>query len=158
MSPASDNKLSQSAEDYLEAIGNLCREHGAATISDIASLLNVKKPSVTAAVRLLAAQQLIVYVPYSPITLTARGKRIANRTIRSHRTLHHFLKEIIGLPEERADRAACEIEHILTPAEIDRIGKLITCMERRRCTCEENFCPAPPCEEELRDCTGKNPK
>lgn len=158
MSPASDTKLSQSAEDYLEAIGNLCCEHGAATISDIAAQLNVKKPSVTAAVRLLAAQELIVYVPYSPITLTAKGKRIANRTIRSHRTLHHFLKEIIGLSEERADSAACEIEHILTPGEIDRIGKLIACMERRRCTCEEGFSPHRPCEEENGNGCTKNPK
>lgn len=135
MSASHDNKLSQSAEDYLEAIGNLCREHGSATISDIAVRLSVKKPSVTAAVRLLAAQELIEYTPYSPIKLTARGKRIANRTIRSHRTIEHFLKEIVGLPAERADSAACEIEHILTPEEIDRIGKLITCMERRQCPC-----------------------
>ena len=135
MSSSHDNKLTQSAEDYLEAIGNLCRERGSATISDIAVLLSVKKPSVTAAVRLLAAQGLIEYKPYSPIKLTAKGKRIANRTIRSHRTLEHFLKEIVGLPAERASSAACEIEHILTPEEIDRLDKLIACMERRQCPC-----------------------
>lgn len=132
---SSDTKLTQSAEDYLEAIGNLCRERGSAAISDIAAVLGVKKPSVTAAVRLLAAQELIEYTPYSPIRLTARGRRIANRTIRSHRTLKRFLNEIVGLPPERADSAACEIEHILSPEEIDRIGKLIACMERRQCPC-----------------------
>ncbi len=153
MSQTPDNKLSQSAEDYLEAIGNLCREHGSAAISDIAAVLRVKKPSVTAAVRLLAAQELIEYTPYSPIKLTAKGKRIANRTIRSHRTLERFLKDIVGLPAERADSAACEIEHILTPQEIDRIGKLIECMERRRCPCTAAYAPAQdgkedaPCRE-----------
>ncbi len=119
------NKLTQSAEDYLEAIGNISQKDGYALISDIAAELGVKKPSVTAAVRQLAQQGYVEYTPYSPVRLTDQGEKIANRTIRSHHTLHHFLRNVIGMTEERANSAACEIEHILTPKEIDRFGKLL---------------------------------
>lgn len=125
------HKLSQSAEDYLEAIGNISQKDGFAQISDIATELGVKKPSVTAAVRHLAEQGYVEYTPYSPVRLTDMGEKIANRTIRSHHTLHHFLKNVIGTTEERADSAACEIEHILTPKEIDRFGKLLKIIQER---------------------------
>lgn len=124
------HKLSQSAEDYLEAIGNISQRDGFAQISDIAAELGVKKPSVTAAVRQLAQQGYVEYTPYSPVRLTDQGEKVANRTIRSHHTLHHFLKNVIGMTEERADSAACEIEHILTPKEIDRFGKLLKILQR----------------------------
>ncbi|MCC8020938.1 MAG: metal-dependent transcriptional regulator [Akkermansiaceae bacterium] len=132
-------RLSQSAEDYLEAISNLSKGIGAALISEIAAELGVKKPSVTAAVRLLARQGLVEYTPYSPVRLTEQGKKIASRTIRSHHTLRHFLENVIGLPEERADRAACEIEHILEPEEIDRIGRLSEALQSRQCRCASNL-------------------
>jgi hypothetical protein len=35
-------RLSRSAEDYLEAIGHLCRETGRAQVSDVATMLHVK--------------------------------------------------------------------------------------------------------------------
>ena len=47
-------RIGRSGEDYLEAIGHLCHKNGSAQVSDIAQMLNVKKPSVTAAMRKLA--------------------------------------------------------------------------------------------------------
>ncbi len=111
-------RLGRSAEDYLEAIGLLCRQHGAAQVSDIAQMLNVKKPSVTAAMRRLAEAGLIDYHQYAPIQLTDAGKAYAERVIVAHNILHRFMTEIAGLAPDRADEAACLIEHILTYDEI----------------------------------------
>lgn len=116
-------RLSRSAEDYLEAIGHLCRQHGVAQVTEVAAMLNVKKPSVTAAMRQLAEAGLIDYHPYSPATLTAKGEAYAAHVIIAHNILHRFLHEVAGLSEERADAAACLIEHILTYDEIQTIGE-----------------------------------
>lgn len=116
-------KLTRSAEDYLEAIGNLCREKGAARVNDIALLLGVKKPSVTAAVRRLADQGLVVYRQYAPIELTAKGEEYANSVINAHYILHRFMHEVAGLSEEKADETACMLEHMLTPEEIKTLSE-----------------------------------
>ena len=115
-------RLSRSAEDYLEAIGHLCRENGKAQVSDVATMLKVKKPSVTAAVHQLAEEGLITYRRYAPLELTEKGKQYADRVIRSHRILQRFLVEIAGLAPERAEIAACNMEHILSFDEIDAMG------------------------------------
>ncbi len=115
-------RLSRSAEDYLEAVGSLCREAGHAQVSDIAARLNVRKPSVTAAMRHLAGLGLVEYRPYAPIRLTEEGLRYAESVMSAHRVLRRFLAEVAGLSPERADEAACQMEHVLTYAEIDEIA------------------------------------
>ena len=114
-------RLSRSAEDYLEAIGHLCRENGRAQVSDVAAMLNVKKPSVTAAVHQLAEEGLITYRRYAPIELTEKGKRYAEKVIRAHGILQHFLMEAAGFSAERADDVACQVEHLLTMEEVEQI-------------------------------------
>lgn len=111
-------RLGRSAEDYLEAIGHLCRQHGSAQVSDIAQMLGVKKPSVTAAMRRLSDLGLVIYHQYAPIQLTDKGRQYAERVMGAHKILHRFMIEIAGLNPERADEAACLIEHILTYEEI----------------------------------------
>ena len=114
-------RLSRSAEDYLEAIGHLCREHGRAQVSDVAAMLDVKKPSVTAAVHQLAEEGLITYRRYAPIELTEKGRQYAERVIRSHSILQRFLEEAAHLSRERADEVACHMEHLLSMEEIESI-------------------------------------
>lgn len=116
--PHHPERLGKSAEDYLEAIGLLCRQHGEAQVSDIANMLRVKKPSVTAAIRRLAELGLVEYHIYTPLHLTEKGKQYADRVIYAHHVLRRFMREIAGLTPERANEAACLIEHILTYEEI----------------------------------------
>ncbi len=124
--PSTNNestRLRESAEDYLEAIGTLCRQSGQAQVSDIAVLLNVKKPSVTAALRHLRDEGLIEYRQYAPVTLTEKGQDYAKKVMMAHRTLRQFLHEMGGLSLERADSAACHLEHWLTYDEIAQISE-----------------------------------
>ncbi len=119
-------RLSRSAEDYLEAVGSLCRETGYALVSDIAARLGVSKPSVTAAMRQLAALGLISYRPYAPVRLTEKGRQYANDVIVAHSILRRFLIEAAGLSPERADETACQMEHLLTYEEIDAIAQRLS--------------------------------
>ena len=112
--------LGESLEDYVETILALERDAGAARVSDIAARFGVSKPSVTGALRALKAKGLVRYEPYTHATLTAAGRRIAAEVTRRHRVLKEFLSGVLALPDRDADAAACRMEHILSPAVIDR--------------------------------------
>ena len=114
-------ELTKSNEDYLEAIGLLSEKNGTAQVRDIAEMLKVKMPSVTSAVKQLADMGLVEYTQYAPVKLTPQGRRIAGKIIVSHGILFDFLREELALPEERANEVACQIEHILTFEENEKL-------------------------------------
>lgn len=105
--------LSESLEDYLEAIYHIERDARVARAGDIASRLGVSRPSVTGALRLLAERELIHYAPYSNITLTPEGRRVAAAVARRHGILRDFLEKVLSVPPDDAERAACRMEHVL---------------------------------------------
>ncbi len=112
------SRLSESAEDYLEVIGTLCQKHGQAQVSDIALALNVKKPSVTAAIRQLAELELIEYRSYAPIKLTEKGRLYAEKVMHAHELLRSFFEDCVGFQPDRASEIACHMEHVLTDEEL----------------------------------------
>ncbi len=118
-------RLSRSAEDYLECIGHICREKGAARVHDIAMRLGVKKPSVTVAVRRLADLGLVQYRQYMPVELTPKGEQYAENVIQAHGILRRFMREVAGLSRERANEIACLMEHLLTYEEIHHLRELL---------------------------------
>ena len=62
-------------EDYLEAIMLLEREQEGATVTSISRFLDVKKPSVTAALSKLSDSGLAEHQRYGAVALTAPGRR-----------------------------------------------------------------------------------
>lgn len=119
-------RLSKSAEDYLEAVGELCKKNGQAQVSELANMLGVKKPSVTVAMRNLAQLGMVHYEPYCPIQLTEKGLLYANSVMNAHHILHRFMEQVAGLSPERAETVACLIEHILTTDEVANIEKRLS--------------------------------
>lgn len=109
----SPHKLSEHLEDYLETISILESLHGFARPTDIASAMNVKKPSVTSALNVLAERGLVVYEKYRPVLLTPKGKKLAESVSRKHKFLRDFLTDILGVDSKSAELAACKMEHAL---------------------------------------------
>lgn len=112
--------MSQSLEDYLEAVYVLIEEGGSAQVRDVAALLSVKMPSVVKAVHELKKLDLAVQDPYGPIMLTERGSAAARRVLGRHELLRRFLVKL-GVSGRVADRDACLMEHILSAETLDRI-------------------------------------
>jgi len=110
--PQSD-ELSLHQQNYLEVIYDLCRDHGHAHTKAIADQLGIKMASVTEALRGLAARGLINYESRKEITMTADGQAIAGGLERCHLILADFFHNILGCSEDRADEAACRIEHVI---------------------------------------------
>ncbi len=104
-------KLTPSLEDYLEAILQLEEKNRVARVKDIAELLSVQMPSVTAALKNLKSKDLINYEKNSFINLTSRGKDIAEVILKKHQILVDFLKEALLIESPKAEEEACRIEH-----------------------------------------------
>jgi len=117
--------LSQSLEDYLEAIHHLVHAKGAARGKDIAERLKVNRSSVTGALRALAEKKLVNYAPYDLVTLTPEGGQIAERIIHRHVVLKDFISRVLGLEEQIAEQNACRMEHAVSQQVLDRLAKFI---------------------------------
>ena len=112
--------MTQSLEDYLEAIYVLVEEHGAAQVRDVARLLSVKMPSVVKAIHELKKLGLAEQDPYGPIELTPKGALVARRVLNRHELLRRFLVKL-GVSRRTADKDACLMEHILSAETLDKI-------------------------------------
>ena len=114
-------QLTESLEDYLEAIAELIAVEGHAHTKEIAEKLHVKMPSVTGALRQLEKNGCIVYKTNYPVVLTPLGKTLADEVIRRHGVLKIFFSRVLGLPVELASETACRIEHDVDAGTVRRL-------------------------------------
>lgn len=122
--------LTESMEDYLEAILALERTHKVARAKDIAERLQVQRGTVTGALKALAEKGLINYAPYSFITLTPRGSAVAREISRRHQVIRSFLTEVLRIPPETAETTACRMEHVVEGMVLDRLVCFIDFMHQ----------------------------
>ncbi|MCF7854653.1 MAG: metal-dependent transcriptional regulator [Candidatus Pacebacteria bacterium] len=114
-------ELSATLEDYLTAVYRLECEKRVARPRDIAREQKVAKSTVTAALKSLAAKELINYEPYEAVTLTPEGVEQVRPLIMRHRILVDFLRDILGLEASQATDVACGMEHAIAEDALERI-------------------------------------
>jgi len=115
------SKLSESLEDYLEVILELELTKKVARAKDIANNMSVKRGSVTSALKNLVEKGMINYEPYSFVTLTNKGKRIAEEISHRHVVLKGLLFNIFGIDEQTAEATACRMEHAIDKKSLERL-------------------------------------
>lgn len=86
-------------------------------LSRLADDLEVSAVSANQMARKLEGRGLMRYTPYRGVSLTSEGRRIAESILRRRRLWGVFLWEHLGLPADRADAVACDMEHI-TPDDV----------------------------------------
>jgi DtxR family Mn-dependent transcriptional regulator len=116
-----NKELSDSLEDYLEAIYKIVDLKQAARAKDIAEYLNVNSASVTGALRSLSKKGFINYTPYDVITLTAKGNKFSKEIVRRHEALSDFFTTILHIDEKEAEETACGMEHSISKNVLDRL-------------------------------------
>lgn len=120
-----DSHLSRSMEDYLEAIYNLKVKTQFARVNEIAREMNVRMPSVSGALRALAAKGLVKHQPYESVELTQAGLDRARSVAHRHSAVKEFLSNILGLGEKDAEAEACGLEHGIRPDTLDKLLKFV---------------------------------
>jgi DtxR family Mn-dependent transcriptional regulator len=115
--------MTQSLEDYLEMVSFLADE-GEVRVTDIASRLGVSKPSVLTALKTLEEEGLLEHKRYGAVLLTEKGASEAAAIRERHAFLTAFLRNIVGVGAETAERDACKMEHHLSEETLKKIKAL----------------------------------
>jgi len=116
--------VSGRVEDYLKAVHEIIDQKGYARVKDISRNLGVKPSTVVEMMRKLHDRGFVVYEKYGGITLTSRGKEVAEAVKMRHSTFRKFL-EIILVPEDIAAKDAHVLEHRLDPKTILQFTRFV---------------------------------
>ncbi len=105
--------IQESGEMYLETILVLSQKQKNVRSIDISEEMNYSKPSVSRAVGILKKDGYIVVDGSGYITLTEKGRELAETIYQRHRILSHILMSL-GVDEKTAIADACRIEHVIS--------------------------------------------
>lgn len=113
-------KIQESAENYLETILMLKQRNGIVRSIDIATEMNFSKPSISAAMKQFRENGYIRMDSAGYITLTDKGREVAERVYERHMLLTKALMAL-GVGEETAREDACRLEHDLSAESFEKI-------------------------------------
>lgn len=117
----SNEKVSMSHEDYLEAIVMLggSPERPVRSV-DVATKIGVSKASVSKAIASLKAAGLLDQPFYGDITLTPEGYEYGCAVLKRHEMLTKFLVIKVGLDPKVAEEEACQMEHAISDESFEK--------------------------------------
>lgn len=115
-------KIHESAENYLETILILSHRNPAVRSIDIVNELEFTKPSVSVAMKNLRTNGYIEVDKDGFITLTEKGREIAETMYERHTFLSDWLIRL-GVDPKTAVEDACRIEHVISAESFEAIKK-----------------------------------
>jgi DtxR family Mn-dependent transcriptional regulator len=146
-------------EEYLETILYLIRKNkGPAKTKQISEELNVSPPSVTEMIKKLYSSGLVEYTPYQGVELTEKGTDQAIKIKRKHQVLETFLVDVLDFDRKEAHKEACELEHAVSDAVLERLYEFLGSpeycpdgnpinLDKNNITQDEKFIPLDEMEE-----------
>lgn len=122
-------KIHESAENYLETILVLQKRNGYVRSIDIATELNFSKPSISNAMKQLSSKGYIQMDESRLITLTEKGRKVAEQIYERHQLISEFL-EMLGVDSQTAAEDACKIEHVLSKETFEKFKEHVNEMKK----------------------------
>ena len=119
--------MSESSEDYLEAILVIRRLRGSCRNADIAERLGVTRPSVTKALAGLSSRSLVEVVDRD-VRLTPEGRRRAGATREKHEVFRRLLCDA-GVVGGTASEEACRMEQCISDPSFRRLADLLVSLQ-----------------------------
>jgi len=114
-------ELSPNRENYLEMIIRLSKREKVVRVNSLAKELKLRMSSVSEALNLLKDDGLITHEKYGYIELTEKGSQIGEEISSRHEVLFVFLTKILGIDPVTADKDACKMEHVISPATLSKL-------------------------------------
>ena len=115
-------KIQESAENYLDTILILQHKKGSVRSIDIVNELDYAKPSVSVAMKNLRENGYILMDTSGFITLTEKGRVIADTMYERHTMISDWLVTL-GVNRETAVEDACRIEHVISAESFEAIKR-----------------------------------
>lgn len=116
-------QITERRENYLKRIHELSKT-GEVRGADLATELNVKRPTVCVYLKQLVDIGDIVMDEHHCVHLTTQGLQIAESTLDKHGMLLELLQNL-GVPSEVAAGDACAIEHNISPETYSALKQLL---------------------------------
>ena len=120
---------SSTVENYLKAIylgaTALPAPERLLPMGQLAASLRVAPGTATTMVKTLSESGLVEYEPYSGVTLTPAGERLAALVLRRHRLVELFLVNVMGLKWDEVHDEAELLEHVVSERLIDRMDEML---------------------------------
>src|SRR5436305_15343682 len=116
-----EEPLSPTVEEYLEAIYNMSMEDEVVIGARLAEKFRVAPPTVTETLKRLVRDGYVEMDQKRQVTLTEVGNQAAEAVLRRHRLTERFLVDMLGMQWHKVHVEACRIEHFISGAVEDRI-------------------------------------
>lgn len=117
-------QIKESAENYLETILMLQNKKGNVRSIDIANELSFTKPSVSVAMKGFREEGYITVDDNGFISLTDKGRQIADRIYERHRVIAEALMAL-GVDEDVALEDSCKIEHDISNQTFEKLKEFL---------------------------------
>lgn len=102
--------ITEAVENYLETILILSRQQPDVHAIDICSYLGYSRPTVSIVLKKMKDDELVVVDKDNHITLTERGREVAEHIYDRHTIISEFFM-LLGVKHDTAIEDACKIEH-----------------------------------------------
>lgn len=117
--------ISKSLEEYLKTMYILKKQNGNIRVTDIANKMDCSKASVNKAIYNLKDEEMLNYESYGTIELTEKGEELAKKIIEAYDIVYLFLKDVLNLNEQNAEKEAEQIKSVITDDTINRLAKYV---------------------------------
>lgn len=117
--------ISKALEEYVKNMYILKKQNGNIRVTDIANKMSCTKPSVNKAINNLKDNGIVNYESYGTIELTKEGEDLAKKILEAYDIVYLFLKEVLGLEKEEAEKEAEKIKTTISDNTINKLAKYI---------------------------------
>jgi len=124
-------ELTPAMEGYLEAVLMLEEKKQPPRVKAISDMMRVTKPTVHSALVSLVELGYLRHENYGHVELTPEGKAIAEDVYQRHKILTKFLKDILKVNPNMAEKEACGMEHAMSDETLTKLTQFIEFLEIR---------------------------
>lgn len=122
----STSLLNETKEDYIRAIYVLTHRYDRPPmVNEIAQYLEIKKTTVSEALKSLTDSGFVIKENYKPIRLTNDGIDIAKNLTWKHRLIEVFLYRMLNVDIDKVHNEAHKLEHAFSDDVIHRIFQFL---------------------------------
>ena len=119
-----EQHATEMAEDYVEAVQELIDSKGECRVQELARHFDVSHVTVSRTVGRLQKDGLLETAPYKPITLTTKGRKLADRVRKRHEVVLEFLLAL-GVDTKTAQIDSEGIEHHVSEKTLAAMKKFL---------------------------------
>lgn len=123
--------ITAAQQDYLEIVYRLTDRNKRGTtrdsvrITDIATSLGTKLPTVTRTVKKLTENGYLNHEQHGDVSLTNSGMKLAREIVHLHEDIYQFFIDILGVNKKTASADTCQIEHCLSPETAQKLHEFL---------------------------------